>query len=633
MSAGGLSYSCLTTNRKATLPSVEMWGTNMNILADPYKSVFTRRIDKVGDTQGILLSQEASGDRVAECINVYARGVNPMVSVSYDNYGNNAGSKSTAGVKLPLRPEVFYPPVFRQEDLMPLSRQPRNWFYALTNPLATPIFENRVCPDQKSGVHEVVLHPSASTNLEYTLQEIPRNQPDVAHTIQQNTRTADRVACTVPIHDRAAASSVPSDYQITDGLHASAQTSVSLPRADVAIRQDTSGRVRENRLLYSALSAVAGRKHTPTPTVDQNRAIREATLSAEVSTNPAREGPSSGIEGYSSQTRDDVLAVSAPARPSLPFRSIEAGGFVDAKTREALRTEPVLSASGGYTVDGRPETRSTAVREEGGMGTFVVSTGSFPSRAASSSPENRPSQASAARPDVRADARPIPVYSGRVDVGEPVVARREILHTQAETRPSAPALQRISGPESLARAPRRTIPSYSASSGISGPVVSDPYHAPASSSLREAFRVEGRANPVEQDHLAGLDVFAASTTRSAIGESRTPVSVSGIRGGHERAGELGEVRAGERSTPLVQDLETVHDRTSFGTEFYQRVQSVDGAAHTGHRPVSLASFEARGSSVPRFDRPAAGGGERTNPFMSVKRNAVAQFMDRWQGNP
>lgn len=158
MSAGGLSYDCLTSSRKATLPSVEMWSTNMNILRDPPKSVFTRKITRVGDTQQVLLAQEDSGDRMAEYINVYARGVNPMVSVSYDNYGNNGGQRPNTigkqtGVRLPYRPEVFRPPVLRQEDLMPLSRQPREWFYALTNPEVPNIVQEMKCPDAKSSVH------------------------------------------------------------------------------------------------------------------------------------------------------------------------------------------------------------------------------------------------------------------------------------------------------------------------------------------------------------------------------------------------------------------------------------------------------------------------------------------------
>jgi hypothetical protein len=32
MSAGGISYSGVLGNRKVTLPSVESWGTDMNIL-------------------------------------------------------------------------------------------------------------------------------------------------------------------------------------------------------------------------------------------------------------------------------------------------------------------------------------------------------------------------------------------------------------------------------------------------------------------------------------------------------------------------------------------------------------------------------------------------------------------------
>ena len=42
MSAGGLSYSALINNGKITLPSVTTWGTNMNILRDPPKSITTR---------------------------------------------------------------------------------------------------------------------------------------------------------------------------------------------------------------------------------------------------------------------------------------------------------------------------------------------------------------------------------------------------------------------------------------------------------------------------------------------------------------------------------------------------------------------------------------------------------------
>lgn len=177
MSAGGISYDCLTTSRKVTLPSVESWGTNMNIVKDPNKGIFTRRKDKVGDTQEILLAQDESGDRIAECINVYARGVNPMVSVSYDNYGNNGGggSRSYFGkqqVSLPYKPEVFIPPIQRQEDLVPLSRLPRNWFYAFTNPELPNVIQKMSCPEERASIETRKQNVHVDTNKQY-IKELP----------------------------------------------------------------------------------------------------------------------------------------------------------------------------------------------------------------------------------------------------------------------------------------------------------------------------------------------------------------------------------------------------------------------------------------------------------------------------
>jgi len=208
MSAGGLSYDCLTTSRKVTLPSVEMWGTNMNILRDPPASKYTRRIDKVGDTQQVLLAQEASGDRIAEMINVYARGVNPMVSVSYDNYGNNAGARNSIlqgnrAVKLPYKPEVFHPPVFRQEDLMPLSRQPRTWFYALSNPEIPGIVQQMSCPETKCSIwpDDKRLQTEAKPTLQYNT-EMPLTTSEMAHrpsVLREKLLDGDRKALSQPM--------------------------------------------------------------------------------------------------------------------------------------------------------------------------------------------------------------------------------------------------------------------------------------------------------------------------------------------------------------------------------------------------------------------------------------------------
>lgn len=154
MSAGGLSYSGLVNYGTSTLPSVESWGTNMNILRDPPKSIHTRRKDKVGETSSITEMIDESGDRAAEAILVYPRGVNQMVGVSYSNYGNNGGSGQAGSLTglsqsfqslstgntqafLPYRTAVdgaFRPPVRSQTELMPLSRQPRVWTSQMTTP-------------------------------------------------------------------------------------------------------------------------------------------------------------------------------------------------------------------------------------------------------------------------------------------------------------------------------------------------------------------------------------------------------------------------------------------------------------------------------------------------------------------
>lgn len=168
MSAGGLSYSGLRSKAKVTLPSVDMWGTDLNILKDPPKSIHTRRIDKVGQTSSILLAQDESGDRISEMINVYQRGVNPMVSVSYGNEGNNGGRSSVfnnqRNAYLPYRLQNLRPPVQRQEDLLPLSRLPRNWFYQYSNPSMPDIVQAAQCNEQGSCINDKILYASAATN-------------------------------------------------------------------------------------------------------------------------------------------------------------------------------------------------------------------------------------------------------------------------------------------------------------------------------------------------------------------------------------------------------------------------------------------------------------------------------------
>jgi len=158
-----LSYSAVQSYEKATLPSVEGWNGSMNIIKDPPKGIFTRRKDRVGDTQQILLQQEDSGSRVNEYINVYARNTNPMVSVSYNNYGNSQGGKKS-NASLPYKVDVVRPPVMSPYDLLPLSRMPRDWFYASTNPAFPQLVQNLQCNEIKSAIAPNNVNISVNSN-------------------------------------------------------------------------------------------------------------------------------------------------------------------------------------------------------------------------------------------------------------------------------------------------------------------------------------------------------------------------------------------------------------------------------------------------------------------------------------
>lgn len=208
-----ISYSGLSNYGKVTLPSAESWGTNMNILKDPPKSIHTRRIDKVGQTSEITTMVDDSENRACEVILPFARGVNPMVSVSYDNYGNNGGQRGGAvygnsnipgegGMTLGgqtqaylpyriMRDGAFRPPVVTQYDLAPLSRLPRIWTTAFTKPGFVDFSKKMVSCGTAENTKEVkttLLKTSARPTAVYRI-ETPLKEPfEVKYMIQPSLK-------------------------------------------------------------------------------------------------------------------------------------------------------------------------------------------------------------------------------------------------------------------------------------------------------------------------------------------------------------------------------------------------------------------------------------------------------------
>lgn len=182
-----LSYSGITNYGKASLPSVDSWGSNMNILRDPPKSIMTRRIDKVGQTSSITELIDESNDRTSEAISVYAKGVNPFVSVDYSNFGNNGGQRSTGTsyslssgqAYLPYRimkDGAFRPPITTQFNSLPLSRIPRNNTKAFSNQGFADFTKKILCPGGnyravKEDTIKVNVRPTATFRLDTPLSE------------------------------------------------------------------------------------------------------------------------------------------------------------------------------------------------------------------------------------------------------------------------------------------------------------------------------------------------------------------------------------------------------------------------------------------------------------------------------
>jgi hypothetical protein len=169
---------------KATLPSVDSGLGSMNIIKEPTRSIHTRRINKVGDTDDITKMIDDSTDRSCEAIQVYARGVNPMVSVMYTNSGSrteNNGGLQVGGPKQGRLPyalgEAFRPPVLRQENLLPLSRLPRN----VTSVQAKPGFNDfsktllscntSTSKTIKKDTLKTFIRPTASYNIGQSITE------------------------------------------------------------------------------------------------------------------------------------------------------------------------------------------------------------------------------------------------------------------------------------------------------------------------------------------------------------------------------------------------------------------------------------------------------------------------------
>lgn len=207
--SGGLGTFSYPKNTHITLPSVEGGFGTMNILRDPPKSIQTRYKPRVGDTSQITKWIDESGDRACEAINKYARGVNPMVSVSYSNYGTNGGQmRDHSGASgsdqvtsfgnrqafLPYRVArdgAFRPPIIPPQELLPLSRLPRLTTTQTANPgSALMRVENLMqCKTDLRAVRNELMHVCAAPKATFNI-DTPRAQVQIKNNLREELLNA-----------------------------------------------------------------------------------------------------------------------------------------------------------------------------------------------------------------------------------------------------------------------------------------------------------------------------------------------------------------------------------------------------------------------------------------------------------
>jgi hypothetical protein len=157
-----------------TLPGWEQ----ENILRDPPRSIHTRKNERIeaGDVNYLIRENQ---DRVSDSISYYAKGVNPMVSVSYGNYGANKGSHISSAhstqASLPYkiaRNGAFRPPMYKIWQRLPLSRMQRDDTSVQPRPGSTLTAwsrtntESRIDKDPiRAAIHPIINYPFQPTNM------------------------------------------------------------------------------------------------------------------------------------------------------------------------------------------------------------------------------------------------------------------------------------------------------------------------------------------------------------------------------------------------------------------------------------------------------------------------------------
>jgi hypothetical protein len=165
--------ACIQYPRKerggVSLPSWEQ----PTIYKEPPKEIFTRKKERIEEGD-ITYNIRNDASRINDSLNMFARSQNPMVAVDYQNRAPQTTTMNFGSASNPYKVnQSFRPPLFRLEDLQPLSRQRREWTAVQTN-----LGSDFVRDDQRRSIdpHEVVFSTSANHLYHAQQSNVSREQ-------------------------------------------------------------------------------------------------------------------------------------------------------------------------------------------------------------------------------------------------------------------------------------------------------------------------------------------------------------------------------------------------------------------------------------------------------------------------
>lgn len=374
-----------------TLPSVEGAFGSMKILRDPPKSRYTTYRPKVGDDNQMLELIATSGDRICETIQPFARGVNPMVSVSYSNFGNNGGqTRGSSGGEAYypyriMRDGAFRPPIVAPQDLLPLSRLPRNVTSCATNPTTRLVDLKMSCPTDLKQIREELVRTCAPPRAGFVIgapAQAPREtgysvltprcsaaQPNVSgrkrYDVRDNAKP-ERGIIDTPLY--TAHQSLPSrtmSFRATPTeappvhdtiAHTAARTNLTAPISSAG--QTFTGALDINRSVLER-SKTNGISYSAPIHYRNDNAVREWTDSSRNKYLPVHQNPTY----VDARTNHNRASLDNPALPrprgraranaklDAPFRTNASYKAVDvnsAITNRSVRLAPIRRADRGY---------------------------------------------------------------------------------------------------------------------------------------------------------------------------------------------------------------------------------------------------------------------------------------------